>query len=318
MLAFVLDEKGPHMSPDQPEPEPGPDEVVVRVLRAGVCNTDLELARGYMDFNGVLGHEFVGQALDGPLAGKRVVAGINFGCGRCAWCKGGLERHCPSRRVMGILGADGAMAERVAVPSANLRVVPDGIDDDAAVFTEPVAAACEILDQLEAANGLRETRTPALVFGAGKLGPLIAQVLAAAGFDVGLVGRHLDSVEWLADRGITLMDSPPSDRRPLVVEATGSIEGLRAAVAATSPRGTLVLKTTVAGKHQIELAPIVIDEITLLGSRCGRMEAALERLASGEVATAGLIDASYDLREAQSAFERAAARGTRKVLLRGD
>jgi hypothetical protein len=201
MLAFVLDEKGPHMSPDQPEPEPGPDEVVVRVLRAGVCNTDLELARGYMDFNGVLGHEFVGQALDGPLAGKRVVAGINFGCGRCAWCKGGLERHCPSRRVMGILGADGAMAERVAVPSANLRVVPDGIDDDAAVFTEPVAAACEILDQLEAANGLRETRTPALVFGAGKLGPLIAQVLAAAGFDVGLVGRHLDSVEWLATLG---------------------------------------------------------------------------------------------------------------------
>jgi len=318
MLAFVLDEKGPRMSPDQPEPEPGPGEVVVRVLRAGVCNTDLELARGYMDFEGVLGHEFVGQALEGPLAGKRVVAGINFGCGRCAWCEGGLERHCPSRRVMGILGANGAMAERVAVPAANLRVVPDGIDDDAAVFAEPVAAACEILDQLEAANGPLEAETPALVFGAGKLGPLIAQVLAGAGYDVGLVGRHLDSVAWLADRGITLMDSPPADRRPLVVEATGSIEGLRAAVAATSPRGTLVLKTTVAGKHQIELAPIVIDEITLLGSRCGRMEAALERLASGEVATAGLIDASYDLREAQSAFERAAARGTRKVLLRGD
>ena len=243
VLAFVLDSSGPHLVKDRPAPTVAAEtgEVRVRMLRAGVCNTDLELARGYMGFQGVLGHEFVGTVLDGALAGRRAVAGINFGCGRCDRCKAGLERHCPQRRVLGILDADGAMAEELVVPERNLHVVPDTVGDDEAVFAEPLAAACEILDQL-ADMGRRPSG--ALVLGAGKLGPLIAQALAAAGHEVELVGRHLERLEWLRDRGVALRDTLPAGRRQLVVEATGSAEGLAQAIGATEPRGTLVLKTT--------------------------------------------------------------------------
>lgn len=317
MLAFVLQPEGPCLVRDRERPRAAEGDVRVRMLRAGICNTDLELARGYLGFRGVLGHEFVGRVLDGALAGKRVVAGINFGCGRCRRCQVGLARHCPERRVLGILGADGAMAEELLVPETNLHVVPETIDDEQAVFAEPVAAACEIVDQLARHDRLVASYPCALVLGAGKLGPLIAQVLAAEGLDVELVGRHIDGLAWLGERGVELCAEAPSAKRPLVVEATGTADGLRQAIALTEPRGTLVLKTTLATRHEVDLAPLVIDEITIVGSRCGRMEAALERLGAGEVATAGLIDSFYGLEDAERAFARAAERGVRKVILQG-
>ncbi len=279
---------------------------------AGVCNTDLELAKGYMGFSGVLGHEFVAEALDGEKAGSRVVAGINFACGRCAACLADAGRHCPERTVLGIDGADGAFAEELVVPACNLVEVPAAVSDEAAVFTEPLAAACEILDQI---GDL--ARQDALVLGAGKLGPLIAQVLASAGFVVDLVGRHTDSLAWIEDHGVRLSgESPDRGGYALVVEATGTADGLASAIACTRPRGTLVLKTTVAGSHQVDLAPVVINEITLIGSRCGRFEPALELLATGRVAVTPMIDARYDLEDAERAFAHAARRGVRKVLIR--
>jgi threonine dehydrogenase-like Zn-dependent dehydrogenase len=283
----------------------------VRTRVAGICNTDLELARGYMGFRGVLGHEFVGEALEGRLAGRRVVGGINFACGDCAMCARGLGRHCPRRTVLGILGADGALAEEFAIPEANLLEVPAGVSDADAVFAEPVAAACEILEQIGSVRGRR-----ALVIGDGKLGPLVAQVLARDGAEVALEGHHLEAVEWLADRGVQLVHEPAPDARfDIVVEATGSAYGLERAVAACEPRGTLVLKTTVAAKHELDLAPLVINEITVVGSRCGRLEAALDRLERGLVTLAPLVSARFGLDGVEHAFARAAERGTRKVLV---
>ncbi len=299
---------------DRPRPEATDTLVRVRTRIGGICNTDLELVRGYMGFAGVLGHEFVGEALDGPLAGRRVVGGINFACGVCDTCARGLGRHCPERTVLGIVGADGILADEFLIPMSNLVEVPDRVDDETAVFTEPVAAACEVLDQIAGVE-----RGRALVLGAGKLGPLIAQVLAADGFEVTLVGRHLERLKWLADRGVRTSEKlGDKDCFPLVVEATGSTDGLVAAIAATLPRGTLVLKTTVAGSHAIDLAPIVINEITLLGSRCGRFAPALALLAEGLVETKHLIDARYGLGKTDVAFEHAARRGVRKVLVVAD
>jgi len=284
------------------------------MIRAGICNTDLELVRGYMGFRGVLGHEFVGEALDGKLAGRRVVGGINFGCGRCSSCDREHSRHCAERRVLGILSADGAMAEEFLVPERNLHAVPPAMLDDVAVFTEPVSAACEILDQL----GADFPRCTALVLGAGKLGLLVAQVLAADGFQVTLVARTPGGLDWLAERGIELLSEPPTDRKfRVVVEATGSAAGLGLAAAATEPRGTLVLKTTVAQTHAVDLAPIVINEITVVGSRCGRVESGLAALDAGRVDPLPMIDGRFPLHRAEEAFARAAAKGVRKVLLEG-
>ncbi len=283
----------------------------VDVHVAGICRTDLELAAGYMDFRGVPGHEFVGTAVDGPLAGRRVVAGINFGCGECDWCENDLARHCPRRSVLGIDGADGAMAERVAVPAGNLVEVDDAIDDETAVFIEPVAAACELLEQLGA-----HRPADALVLGDGKLGPLVAQVLASESIAVDLVGRHLDGLGWLGRRGVHLRERPEEGRRyEMVVDATGRVEGLRTAIERVRPRGILALKTTVAQAYTVDLAPLVINEVTLLGSRCGRFAPAIERLADGRVEVAPLIDARFPLEQVEEAFRRAAVPGVRKVLV---
>jgi threonine dehydrogenase-like Zn-dependent dehydrogenase len=265
-----------------------------------------------MGFQGVLGHEFVGEALSGALKGRRVVGGINFGCGACEWCAGGMSRHCPTRRVLGILGADGVLAEEFAIPERNLLAVPDALSDEDAVFAEPVGAACEILEQLGHVE-----RGDALVLGAGKLGAVVAQVLAAAGFRVDLAGRHLRPLGFMEERGIRLVDERP-DRAGygLVVEATGTTEGLRTAIDCTRPRGFLVLKTTVSGNHEINLAPVVINEITVVGSRCGQFEPALDMLADGRVVVAPLVEARYGLAGADAAFAHASRRAVRKVLVR--
>jgi len=316
MLAFVMQDGGPRLERERAAPVPdarhGRSPVRVRTLAAGICNTDLEIARGYMAFRGVLGHEFVGEALEGKWKGRRVVGGINFGCGDCQWCAGGLARHCPHRSVLGIVGADGVLAEEFLIPEQNLLAVPKSVADEAAAFAEPVGAACEILEQL----GHIE-RGDALVLGAGKLGCVVAQVLAASGFHVDLAGRHLERLQWLRDRGVRLTGSLPEGRRyGLVVEATGTTDGLRAAIDCTKPRGHLVLKTTVAGNHEVNLAPVVINEISIVGSRCGRFEPALDMLADGRVTVEPLIDARYRLGDVETAFEHAGRRGVRKVIVR--
>lgn len=288
------------------------------MTRAGVCNTDLEIAKGYMSFRGVLGHELVGVVVDGPEAwrGKRVVVEINFACGACASCEQGLGRHCPTRTVMGILGADGAFAELVSVPVANLHAVPDSIDDDHAVFAEPLAAAFEILDQVAITRGMR-----CVVLGDGKLGLLVSQVLANAGADVLAIGKHDEKLALPRARGIrtAMFDawSPEKERADVVVEATGSARGFAAAVSATRPRGTLVQKSTVAGEVKLDLAPIVIHEISVVGSRCGRFEPALAALGANEIDVTPLVSARFPLARAEEALARAASPGTLKVLLEG-
>ncbi|AKT42004.1 alcohol dehydrogenase [Chondromyces crocatus] len=299
---------------ERPDPVCSEGMAVVEVGVAGVCNTDVEIVRGYMNFRGVIGHELVGTVREGPSAwrGKRVVAEINFACGRCAVCARGLGRHCATRTVMGILGADGAMAEQVAVPVANLHAVPDGVPDEAAVFAEPLAAAFEILEQVHV-----RPRTRALVLGDGKLGLLCAQVLHQAGASVLAVGRHEDKLALLRARGIetVLASDWAGDPAELVVEATGSAEGFAAAVRATLPRGTLILKSTVASRPEVDLAPLVVNEITVVGSRCGSFEPALRALSSGSVEVLPLVSARVPLDRADEALRVAQQPGVLKVLV---
>jgi threonine dehydrogenase-like Zn-dependent dehydrogenase len=296
------------------EPRADAATAVVHVALAGICNTDLEIVKGYMGFRGVLGHELVGRVVDGPAdwQGKRVVGEINFACGRCDVCRRGLGRHCPQRSVMGILNADGAFAELLAVPAANLHEVPAGVADEDAVFTEPLAAAFEILEQVPLLPA-----TSAVVLGDGKLGLLVAQVLFQAGARVLAVGKHPAKLAILERRGIETVALDEWRRQPadLVVEATGTAAGFAAAVAATRPRGTLVLKSTVAGRAEIDLAPLVINEINVVGSRCGRFEPALRALQEGSVDVHSLITARRSLDDAVQAFAVARAPGALKVLI---
>jgi threonine dehydrogenase-like Zn-dependent dehydrogenase len=296
---------------DVPPPTPAAGDALVRVALAGICRTDVEITRGYLGFRGTLGHEWVGRvvaASDPALVGRRVVGEINFACGRCARCAAGLGRHCPTRRVLGIVGADGAFADLVSVPEPNLHPVPDALPDRAAVFTEPLAAAFEILEQLPAVAGARAT-----VLGAGKLGLLVAQVLGLAGARVTVAARHAAQRERAARVGVA--GGAPEPGADLVVDATGAADGLAQALALVRPRGTVVLKTTVAGEHRLDLARAVVDEITLLGSRCGPFAPALDALAAGRVAVEPLIDAVVPLEDGVDAFTRAATRGAGKILL---
>ena len=299
---------------DVPLPEPSEDNAVVRVSLAGVCNTDLEIVKGYMGFRGILGHEFVGVVDEGPSEwlGQRVVSEINFACQHCPMCQENLQRHCPSRRVMGILDADGAFAERVRVPVANLHIVPENVVDEAAVFTEPLAAAFEILSQVDVEPG-----GDCLVLGDGKLGLLVAQALDAAGARVLAVGNHPEKLAVLAQRGIETVESRDwtPEPMPLVVEATGSAEGFARALAATRPRGTLVLKSTVAERRAIDLAPLVINEIQVIGSRCGPFPPALSALETDAVDVRSLISERVDLRDADDALRRANDPDIIKILI---
>jgi threonine dehydrogenase-like Zn-dependent dehydrogenase len=299
---------------ERPEPAPAAGRAIVRVSLAGVCRTDVELCRGYMGFAGVLGHEFVGTVADGPGAwrGARVVGEINFACGRCDFCARGLGRHCRDRSVMGIAGADGAIAELVSVPVANLHRVPDALDDARAVFTEPLAAAFEIAEQVAIEPGVR-----ALVLGDGKLGLLVAQVLDAAGARVALLGHHAEKLAIAARRGIEALhaDSYAGGNAPLVIEATGSVAGLRRAIALTEPRGTLVLKSTIAAHEPLDLAPLVVHEVTVVGSRCGPFAPALAALDAGRIDVASLVTDRFALARAADALARSAERGALKVVI---
>ncbi|HZR98918.1 MAG TPA: alcohol dehydrogenase catalytic domain-containing protein [Chloroflexota bacterium] len=308
---------------DVPSPTPPLGEALVRVRLAGICHTDLELTRGYMGFAGTLGHEFVGEVAEAaPSAGaasalavgQRVVGEINAACGACAACHAGLGRHCPTRTVLGILGRDGAFADYLTLPLANLHSVPDAVPDEAAVFVEPLAAALEILEQV----AIRPTDR-VLVLGDGKLGQLVARVLATTGCDLTVVGHHADKRALLAAAGIATRAEPPPDRADVVVDCTGRAAGFAEAMGLVRPRGTLLLKSTVAtrpGDPPLNLAPLVIDEITVVGSRCGPFAPALRTLAEGRVAVQPLITEEYALADAVAAFQRAAAPGALKVLIR--
>ena len=296
---------------DAPDPTPGPGEALVRVHLAGICRTDLEITRGYLGFRGTPGHEWVGHVLaadDPGLVGTRVVGEINLACGVCPSCVAGLGRHCPTRRVLGIVGADGAFADLIAVPAANLHPVPGQVSDREAVFAEPLAAAFENLDQVPGIAGAR-----GIVLGDGKLGLLVAQVLAGAGADVVLTGHH--PAKLARAHALGIRTGTPAAGADLVVDASGAPDGLARALALVRPRGTVVLKTTVAAEHRLDLAPAVINEVTIVGSRCGRFPPALAALAAGRVAVAPLVDAVYPLDDAEGAFVRARTPGTLKVLV---
>jgi alcohol dehydrogenase len=283
---------------------------------AGICNTDLELLRGYYSFQGTPGHEFVADVVEcdsEALAGRRVVGEINAACGQCEWCQRGLGRHCPQRTVLGIAGLPGAFSEYFTLPEANLHLVPDGVADEEAVFTEPVAAACEILEQASLPAGARVA-----VLGDGKLGLLIAQVLQLNGLEVKLYGRHPAKLAIAAGLGIEteVVSSLPQARYDWVVEATGSRGGLEQAVRMARPRSTVFMKSTVHGAVKLDTAPIVVNEITLIGSRCGPFPPALKLIASGRLRLREMITGEYPLAEAERAFRAAARRGALKILLR--
>lgn len=300
----------------RPRPRRREGWALLRLRLGGICNTDLELVRGYYGFRGTPGHEFVADVVEADsagLAGQRVVGEINAACGECEWCLRGLGRHCPRRSVLGIAGLDGAFSEYFVLPERNLHVVPAGVADEEAVFTEPVAAACEILDQVALPPG-----SEVAVLGDGKLGLLAAQVLALHGARVKLWGRHREKLAIAGAAGIetALARDLPEARFDWVVEATGSREGLEQAVRMTRPRGTVILKTTVHGAVRLDAARVVVNEVTLVGSRCGRFEPALELVAGGRLRLREMISGEYALEDAPRAFRAAARKGTLKILLR--
>jgi threonine dehydrogenase-like Zn-dependent dehydrogenase len=290
-------------------------EALVQVRLAGVCATDLELARGYMGFRGVLGHEFVGEVVASPNArwiGRRVVGEINVGCGSCARCKAGLSRHCDTRSVLGIKAKDGCFAEYLTLPLDNLIEVPAQVPDEMAVFTEPLAAAFEILEQVHIGPNSR-----ALVLGDGRLGLLCAMVLAHIGCDTHMLGRHEAKLAIARAHGVRTFALPdgPLHTYGVVVEATGNPEGLARAIELTEPRGTLVLKTTQRESPALDLNQVVIREISLVGSRCGPFGPALRAMASGRIDPRPLIHERFDLEEGVRALARAGEPGVLKVLL---
>ena len=301
---------------DHPEPARRKGESKIRTLIAGVCNTDLEIARGYMGYSGILGHEFVGVVTetDSPqLQDKRVVGEINIACGECAACAAGMRTHCPRRAVMGILDHPGAMADVCVLPDENLHIVPDNVPDEVAVFCEPLAAAFEITEQVNIEEGMR-----AVVLGDGKLGLLVSQVLKGAGAKVLLAGRSQKKLSiaqrWSID--VVMADQLIDGAFDLVVDCSGSTKGFDKALELVRPRGTIVIKTTVAQKFSINLAPLVINEITIVGSRCGPFAPSLDALAAGDVRVREMISSVFPLDSALEAFEVASKPETLKVLLR--
>lgn len=314
MKALWLENKHLQLRTDVPIPEIPLGEALVRVVRAGICNTDLELLKGYYPYSGILGHEFVGIVEQGPsqLVGKRVVGDINAVCGNCRFCHSGQPTHCENRTVLGIVNRNGAFGEYLTLPIENLHPVPESVPTDVATFTEPLAAALEIQQQVQVRPDDR-----VLVVGDGKLGQLVAQTLALTGCNLLVVGRHQEKLANLAARGIQtgLADAVTDRSFDLSVECTGNPEGFAIARRALRPRATLVLKSTYAGQLTFDASSLVVDEITLIGSRCGSFPPALQLLAENRVDVEPLIHARYSLSEGLAAFDRAQKRGVLKVLL---
>jgi threonine dehydrogenase-like Zn-dependent dehydrogenase len=314
MRALILD-TDLRLKPDYPDPRKQAGESLVKVRLAGICGTDLELARGYMGYRGVLGHEFVGEVVESArseLAGNRVVGEINAACGRCDSCIAGMGRHCPNRTVLGILGRDGCFADYITLPDENLLVVPDSVPDELAVFAEPIAVAYEVFEQT------RICRNESIaVFGDGRLGATVAMVLKAEDYAPVVGGHHREKLARLAEIGLaTAIEADLKPGYDVAIDCTGSATGLRRAMELVRPRGRIILKSTAADAAALNLAPIVINEITLVGSRCGRFAPALSAIEAGKIDPRPLISAVYRPEQALEAFAAAAQSPNFKVLLK--
>ncbi len=300
---------------DLPEPQRAKGEALIKVTLRGICRTDLELTKGYMNFRGVPGHEFVGiveDADDKTLIGGRVVGDINCGCGECPECRIDDEHHCQNRTVLGILGRDGAFAEKLTLPEKNLHTVPDFISDEEAVFIEPLSAAFRVAEQVKVINN------DVLVLGDGKLGLLIAQSLAFLRADVVLCGRHPEKMELIQMANLTTKTADellPNKKYSVVIEATGSKEGFLTAMERIKPRGKLVIKSTLAEQPYVDLNQIIVDEISIIGSRCGSFEQGIALLEQKGVKVKELIQKTYRLEKGLKAFEEAGKTGALKILL---
>ena len=316
MKAVVFDECL-KLDKNYPKPVPQKGEALIKVDTIGICNTDYEITKGYMGYKGILGHEFTGiveQAEDKNLIGKRVVGEINCGCGECEWCAKGLARHCFNRSTLGIWQREGCFAEYVCLPEKNLLVIPDNVSDNEAVFVEPLAAALEILEQIHIPPYKK-----VIVLGDGKLGLIIALALNAAGLNITLVGKHSNKLQLAEAQGVktTLLNDLKIEKNyDFVIEATGSLTGFETSLALTKPRGTLVLKSTIAASKEFNLAPIVIDEISVIGSRCGQFAPALKMLEQKRIDVNPLISDIYDIDDAIKAFERNKEKSSVKVLVK--
>lgn len=318
MKAVIFDETLKYVE-DYEKPTPKQGEALIKVTYGGVCNTDKEITKGYMGYKGILGHEFTGVVEeindeDKTLLGKRVVGEINLGCKNCEWCAKDLERHCPNRSTLGILAKDGCFAEYVTLPLSNLIEIPKNVPDEQAVFVEPLAAGLEILEQMHI-----QLCQKVMVLGDGKLGLLTALALNACGLDVLIVGKHQNKLDIAKNQGVKtqlLSEFEQAPKFDVVVEATGSITGFETSVNCVKPRGTLVLKSTIAASKELNLAPIVINEITILGSRCGRFEPAMRLIASGKIDFSQMISKIYPIEQAIKAFDANNAKDTIKILLK--
>ena len=315
MRSLWLENQKLEFRTDTPNPVPAEGEALIRVHLAGICSTDLELLRGYYPFTGIPGHEFVGEVVSSPTdstwVGKRVVGEINIACGVCSMCQSGFPRHCEQRKALGIHEWNGVFANYMTLPTANLHTVPGVIPDEVAVFTEPVAAACEILEQVEISRSDR-----VLIIGGGRLGQLVAQVMQTTGCNLQVIARHPKQRLLLSERNIQIVIEPQlaKNKYDVVVEATGTPDGFLRAREYVRPRGTIVLKSTYKGDSVTNLSSIVVNEVKLIGSRCGPFEPALQLLAAGLVDPLPLIDAMYPLEQGLMAFEHAARPGVLKVL----
>ena len=302
---------------DNNYPDPEFNETLVRVNLAGICGTDLEILNGYMKYSGILGHEFVGTVVkssNSNLIGKRVVGEINAGCTKCDFCIRGMERHCPSRTVLGILKRNGAFAEFLSLPEKNLHVIPDSISDEQAVFVEPLAAAFEINEQIS----LKPEWNVAVV-GDGRLAQLIIQVIKLTCSNITCFGKHQNKLEGLIQSGIKIkigIESNDEQLFDLVVDATGSNSGFTDTMKLVKPRGTVVLKSTITSRENLDLTSTIINEITLIGSRCGLFKPAIDALATGVISVNSMIDSTFSLDEFEDAITHAKKPDTLKVFLK--
>ncbi len=318
-MKAVVFNNGLKLETNYPKPTPKKGEALIKVNTIGICNTDYEITKGYMGYKGILGHEFTGVVVEindenKSLLNKRVVGEINCGCGDCEWCAQGLERHCPNRSTLGIWQREGCFAEYVCLPVKNLLEIPENVSDDEAVFVEPLAAALEILEQVHIPPYKRVA-----VLGDGKLGLMIALALNAAGLDVVLIGKHENKLQIAKNQGVKtklLADVEIKKEFDFVVEATGSISGFETSLALTKPRGTLILKSTIAASKEFNFAPVVVDEITIVGSRCGQFAPALRLLESKRIDVKPLISDIFDLDDSIAAFERNKDKSSIKVIVK--
>ncbi len=315
MRALVYNGKLRYVT-DYPVPEPRKDEALIRITCAGICNTDIEITRGYMGFKGILGHEFVGiveKCGDRNLVGKRVVGEINIGCGRCSLCRNRMQNHCNNRSVPGIFNRDGVFAEYTTLPVRNLHRIPDSVSDEEAVFVEPLAAAYEILEQIKIS-----VSDIICVLGDGKLGLLVAQVVAATGSSLIAAGNHREKLSILKNKGIKTRLGSDLGRGvfDIVIDCTGSPSGMKTALGLVKPKGKIVLKTTTAERGQVDLNQIVINEISLIGSRCGPFPAAIKAIKARQIDLHPLISSEFFIEDGVKAFQWASKRGSMKVILK--